>query len=240
MSPTGKTPANDTSAADSFNQICTVRIELLDTNPLIWREVEVPTSITLKVLHDIVQITMGWLDQHLWEFTINGQTYGLPMDEDWGTAPRTEANKVRLRDVLKPRQTRIDYLYDFGDSWEHRITVTKIRPGTPGVSYPTISAANGTARPRTAAASQATTICSTPLLIPSIPTTPKSLNTSRTGTPRRSTNSRSGSPSAASPIAEMPHAPGSQKRPADHVPQSDSLSAVVLTEWIRPISSATW
>jgi hypothetical protein len=136
MSPTGKTPANDTSAADSFNQICTVRIELLDTNPLIWREVEVPTSITLKVLHDIVQITMGWLDQHLWEFTINGQTYGLPMDEDWGTAPRTEANKVRLRDVLKPRQTRIDYLYDFGDSWEHRITVTKIRPGTPGVSYP--------------------------------------------------------------------------------------------------------
>lgn len=136
MSPTGKAPANDTSAADSFNQICTVRIELLDTNPLIWREVEVPTSITLKVLHDIVQITMGWLDQHLWEFTINGQTYGLPMDEDWGTAPRSEASKVRLRDVLKPRRTRIDYLYDFGDSWEHRITITNIRPGTPGVSYP--------------------------------------------------------------------------------------------------------
>ena len=136
MSPTGKTPANDTSAADSLNQICTVRIELLDTNPLIWREVEVPTSVTLKVLHDIVQITMGWLDQHLWEFTINGQTYGLPMDEDWGTGPRTEASKVRLRDLLKPRRTRIDYLYDFGDSWEHRLTITNIRPGTPGVSYP--------------------------------------------------------------------------------------------------------
>ncbi len=136
MSPTGKTPANNTSAADSFNQICTVRIELLETNPLIWREVEVPTSITLKVLHDIVQITMGWLDQHLWEFAIDGQTYGLPMDEDWGTAPRSEANKVRLRDVLKPRRTRIGYLYDFGDSWEHRITITNIRPGKPGVSYP--------------------------------------------------------------------------------------------------------
>lgn len=79
MSPTGKAPAND-----SFNQICTVRIELLDTDPLIWREVEVPPSVTLKVLHDIVQITMGWLDQHLWEFTINKQTDGLPMNEDWG------------------------------------------------------------------------------------------------------------------------------------------------------------
>ncbi len=140
MSP-NKAPANETSsdtssAADSFNQICTVRIELLDTDPLIWREVEVPTSITLKVLHDIVQITMGWLDQHLWEFKIGGRTYGLPMDEDWGTAPRTEAMKVRLRDVLKPRKTVIDYTYDFGDSWEHRLTVTKIRPGLPGVSYP--------------------------------------------------------------------------------------------------------
>ena len=136
MSPTGKTTANDTAAADSFNQICTVRIELLNTNPLIWREVEVPTSITLKVLHDIIQITMGWFDQHLWEFTIDKKSYGLPMDEDWGSAPRIEAIKVRLRDVLQPRKTTINYLYDFGDSWEHRITLTKIRPGLPDISYP--------------------------------------------------------------------------------------------------------
>lgn len=134
MSPR-KTPANDLPAADSFNQICTVRIELLDTDPPIWREVQVPTSITLKVLHDIVQITMGWLDKHLWEFRIDKQTYGPPMDEDWD-APRTDAIKVRLRDVLKPRRTTFKYLYDFGDSWEHRITITKIRPGLPGVSYP--------------------------------------------------------------------------------------------------------
>ena len=116
MSPVSKTPANETSAAESFNQICTVRIELLDTDPLIWREVEVPTSITLKVLHDIVQITMGWLGYHLWEFKIGGRAYGLPIDEDWETTPRTEAIKVRLRDVLEPRKTTIDYLYDFGDS----------------------------------------------------------------------------------------------------------------------------
>ena len=68
-----RTPGNAASATDSFNQICTVRIELPDTDPLIWRQVEVPTSITLKVLHDIVQITMGWLDYHLWEFTIGKQ-----------------------------------------------------------------------------------------------------------------------------------------------------------------------
>ena len=123
-------------ATDSFNEIATVRIELRDTDPLIWREVELPTSVTLTVLHDIIQAVMGWFDYHLWEFTIAKQRYGLPMDEDWGTAPRVEAAKVRLRDVLKPRKTTIDYLYDFGDSWEHRLTVTGIRHGESGVAYP--------------------------------------------------------------------------------------------------------
>jgi hypothetical protein len=55
---------------------------LKDSDPPIWRVVEVATSITLKVLHDIVQVIMGWLDYHLWEMVIDGQTYGLPMDED--------------------------------------------------------------------------------------------------------------------------------------------------------------
>ena len=125
-----------TTAADSFGEIATVRIELADTDPPIWRQVEVPTSITLKVLHDIVQATIGWFDYHLWEFTIGKQKYGLPMDEDWGAEPRKEAIKVRLRDVLQPHKTVIDYTYDFGDNWEHRITVTDVRPGEPGVGYP--------------------------------------------------------------------------------------------------------
>ena len=123
-------------AIDSFTEIATLRIELNDSDPLIWRVVEVPTSITLKVLHDIVQITMGWLDYHLWEIVIAGQAYGLPMDEDWGAAPPKVAAKVRLRDVLSPGMTTIDYIYDFGDSWEHRLVVSDVRRGEPGVAYP--------------------------------------------------------------------------------------------------------
>src|SRR5271165_1253430 len=78
---------------------------------------------------------MGWFYYHLWEFSIGKQRYGLPMDDDWGTEPRIAAGKVRLRDVLKPRKTVIDYTYDFGDGWEHRLTVTDVRVGQPGVSY---------------------------------------------------------------------------------------------------------
>jgi hypothetical protein len=121
----GMSPSAKTTASDSVNEIATVRIELRDTDPLIRREVEVPTSITLKVLHDVIQAVMGWLDYHLWEFTIGKQRYS-----------HKEAAKMRLRDVLKPRKTTIDYLYDFGDSWEHRLTVTSVRAGDPEASYP--------------------------------------------------------------------------------------------------------
>jgi len=123
-------------AVDSFTEIATLRIELKDSDPLICRMVEVPTSITLKVLHDIVQITMGWLDYHLWELVNEGQSYGLPMDDDWGTAPRKVASRVRLRDVLAPDTTTIDYTYDLGDSWEHQLVVSDVRQGEPGGAYP--------------------------------------------------------------------------------------------------------
>jgi len=49
--------------ADSPEQIATLRIDFVDTDPAIWREVEVPTGITLKALHDVIQAAMGWFDR---------------------------------------------------------------------------------------------------------------------------------------------------------------------------------
>jgi len=135
MSP-ARTSSKTSTASASVSEIATVRIELKDTDPLIWRQVEVPTSVTLKVLHDIVQATIGWFDYHLWEFIIGEQRYGLSMDEDWGAEPRKEAIKVRLRDVLKTKRTVIDYVYDLGDYWEHRLIVTDVSAGDPEIAYP--------------------------------------------------------------------------------------------------------
>jgi hypothetical protein len=39
---------------ERFNEIATARVELRHTDPLIWHKVEVPTSINLMVLHDII------------------------------------------------------------------------------------------------------------------------------------------------------------------------------------------
>jgi hypothetical protein len=135
MSKSSVAKAPPSVAADAPEEIATIRIELADTEPLVWREVEAPTSITLKTLHDIVQRVMNWEDYHLWEFTIAGRRYGPPMD-DWGDAPRFRADAVRLCEVLKPRKTTIEYVYDFGDSWEHRLVVEKRRAGEPALAYP--------------------------------------------------------------------------------------------------------
>ena len=54
------------------------------------------------------------------QHTIGDRKYGLSMDEDCGSRERLMASKVRLRDVLQPRKTVLDYTYDFGDQWEHQ------------------------------------------------------------------------------------------------------------------------
>ncbi|MDA0220776.1 MAG: plasmid pRiA4b ORF-3 family protein [Proteobacteria bacterium] len=130
-------------------KIATLRIELLDTEPPVWREVEVPVAITLKQLHQIVQAAMGWHDAHLWQFTVGRQEYGPSTGGNlgWGPAPSVRADKVGLGEVLKPRKTTLEYIYDFGDTWEHRLVVTRIRDAVNGEAYPRYVAGQGNAPP---------------------------------------------------------------------------------------------
>lgn len=134
--------------SNSPEQIATLRIELLDTDPVVWRQVEAPTAITLKALHDVVQTAMGWFDQHLWDMRLGEQRHGQPIPgDDWGGPPTIRADKVRLGQVIGPGETVIDYIYDFGDSWEHRLTVSDVRPGEPDTAYPRYVAGERAAPP---------------------------------------------------------------------------------------------
>jgi hypothetical protein len=45
--------------------IASLRIELEDIKPLIWRRVTVRTSMNLEAVHSVIQAAMGWLDCHL-------------------------------------------------------------------------------------------------------------------------------------------------------------------------------
>lgn len=41
-------------------QIARLRISLEGIEPVIWRQVEVPLTATLKALHDLIQAAFGW------------------------------------------------------------------------------------------------------------------------------------------------------------------------------------
>lgn len=56
------------AAKDAKEKVLRVRITLEYSNPPIWREVAVLPDITLGELHRVIQIVMGWDDDHLHQF----------------------------------------------------------------------------------------------------------------------------------------------------------------------------
>jgi hypothetical protein len=95
-----------------------LKIKLNDIEPEIWRRFVVPGSISLDRLHDAIQIVMGWNDRHLFKFKIYESKYTeRPETKDEGL----EAGKYRLGNLIKGKGRSFQYIYDFGDYWEHEI-----------------------------------------------------------------------------------------------------------------------
>jgi len=100
-----------------------LRIELKRIQPLIWRRVLVPETITLPKLHLTLQEAMGWTNSHLHQFEINQQSYGM-LDPDWPDEdPYLDERRVRLKPFIEAGVRRFSYLYDFGDHWDHVVHV---------------------------------------------------------------------------------------------------------------------
>lgn len=115
--------------------IARLRITLADTDPTIWRRVDVPVDASLKMLHDVIQGAMGWLDCHLWEFEAGDRRYGLP-DPDWPDDSLFAAKNTKLKTLLDRGVRQFLYTYDMGDNWEHVIAVEAVEDGQPDVKYP--------------------------------------------------------------------------------------------------------
>jgi hypothetical protein len=115
--------------------VARLRIALSDTDPEIWRRVEMPVEASLKMLHDVIQAAMGWQDYHLWEFETDGRRYGLP-DPDWPDETLTAAKNVKLKALIDRGIRQLDYMYDMGDSWDHSVTIEAVGPAERSTKYP--------------------------------------------------------------------------------------------------------
>jgi len=71
---------------------------------------------------------MGWDDDHLYAFTIDGRRFStrnlgsFAIDSMWDDEPSYDAANYELCQLIKPGMT-FYYEYDFGDGWEHEIIV---------------------------------------------------------------------------------------------------------------------
>src|ERR1035437_3316342 len=106
-----------------MTDIIQLKITLQNTNPPIWRRVQVPKSLTFFDLHHVIQIAIGWTNSHLFEFTIHGYTLAWAGDDRNDGEQPLDANEVVLGLVLNQPLEKFEYLYDFGDSWRHLIEV---------------------------------------------------------------------------------------------------------------------
>src|SRR5680860_1312390 len=96
-----------------------------DVEPVVSRTLQVPLNIRLDRLHLTIQEAMGWYNCHLYSFMAAGASWGVS-DPDWG-GEDLPANKSTLWDVIEDTGVRtLEYVYDFGDNWEHRIKIGKI------------------------------------------------------------------------------------------------------------------
>jgi len=111
-----------------------LKISLNHSKPPIWRRILVGEYSTFYDLHLIIQYAMGWDDAHLWEFNVDGDTLSEKFtdEEDDDNFFGIDENKsldpadTLLSDLITKVKEKFKYLYDFGDSWEHTITVEKI------------------------------------------------------------------------------------------------------------------
>jgi hypothetical protein len=103
-----------------------LRIELNNIEPAVWRQIEIP-DCTLFTLHDAIQSVMGWDDDHMFAFSIDGTEYfGSPIGGSTGGGRGKSAEKYTLSDVMGDRKGKFNYEYDFGDSWNHTILVEDV------------------------------------------------------------------------------------------------------------------
>ena len=127
--------------------IASLRIILNDVEPMPMRHLEVPLKIRLDRLHEVIQATMGWTDTHLYEFRVGDAGWGVPDPDGFYDGPM-DAKKMTLEKLLDRTGTRtIQYVYDFGDGWDHSIRIERVNEATPGVTYPRLLKATGACPP---------------------------------------------------------------------------------------------
>ena len=119
-----------------------IRIKLNNAPVSIWRELVVPSNITLELLAFVLLDAMGWKHEHLYQFIgknnvcyVNSREMKEQANSFMAFMSRVEyksSEKTSLEMVLQPKGERMKFEYDYGDSWTHDLWVKASRDYAPG------------------------------------------------------------------------------------------------------------
>lgn len=123
------------------------RIEIKNSKPPIWRRCIVPAGTTFSQLSLIFDIVMGWSGYHLSRFGF--YHLGLQLEEEdvlFDFLPRgdfslLDSSKTYINEYME-RESWFTYTYDFGEHWDHRVTIEKIIIDYPN-NYPIVTKCKG-------------------------------------------------------------------------------------------------
>lgn len=128
-----------------------IRVDLDHADPPIWRRLDLRSDLPLDVVHQVLQVAFDWTDTHLHRFSLGGhafdrtsQLFLCPYDAEEGEFDDeggTPASEVRLDETLQEPGDVLNYLYDYGDSWELTLRLEEVLPSAP--DSPTAVAVGG-------------------------------------------------------------------------------------------------
>ena len=107
----------------------TLRIELENSEPLIWRELEVPSNLCLTSLAQAILLAFGWNEDHLHQFLESRKNhYATSLNELGGTLyPGTkDGSRYGVSHLLKKQGDSVLFEYDYGDSWYHKVKLKSV------------------------------------------------------------------------------------------------------------------
>lgn len=103
-----------------------ILIKLKDVKPAVSRKLLVPVTIRYDQLHVLLQLTFGWTNSHLYSFQVPNQPdlEYVGYVDDMSIGEQVLASHAYVYPDLQVGD--VLYTYDFGESWEHLITLKRV------------------------------------------------------------------------------------------------------------------
>ena len=124
---------NKTVTNGSGPRVYQFRVTLRDISPPIWRRIQVRGDYTLDRLHRVLQMAMGWENRHEYQFHVAGRKYRL---RDPDESDVFDAKRTRISELFANPGFESEYVYDFGDCWQHDLHLEAVSEPEPNAVYP--------------------------------------------------------------------------------------------------------